>query len=152
MPQKAAEEERNYLQFYLIINPELIIIRVAFNQIQQLNEYIKYLPCQADYENMRDEIVWMNRPFSEPELCAIILHSFLAKYEAAYELHDLIPTNLNQLRDKMEKIHRTFKATSKKGPKGSPGDSGLQAAGGTSGTQTSRGDSGSRRNKKGLTY
>ena len=105
-PADAAEKEREYLQ-YFIVNPiEKITIATFIKRFEQLNNYLKNLPCLAD---SKLSSIRMNKPFTEAEEVPIMLRAFPFSYENAYRMtHSILDSNPRLFRRHMEETQRVM--------------------------------------------
>ena len=83
-PQDAAEQQHHYLSHYVVC-PQRMKIPNFVSRMEQLNEYIAYLPCRKDSTAVATQMtVRMNLSFHESKLTGIILSCFPTKYKNQY--------------------------------------------------------------------
>jgi hypothetical protein len=113
-PQNAAELQRHYMYFYVIISSRVSIINF-FTRMDQLSSYFLFLPCQKDDLTISTYLTeQMNEAFNQCEIAGILLNCFPRRYEDQYYLNSItVPSDLTLLRNKLIQIERVVESSLK---------------------------------------
>jgi hypothetical protein len=103
----AAEAQRYYISNCLK-KPKRIPIRQFMQHAQQLNDYLKLLPCLSQ-SNRGTKTNKKVGPIDDADLTGHILHMCPGTWQAQYKLKaDMVPQCIHDLLDDLKKIEKAF--------------------------------------------
>ena len=84
MKHNAAERHRNYLQTQIVMPQRGLEVKIFISRVVELNLYLAILPCLKDVKESPQSLARADVPFSEMELCTIILNAIPYQLACAY--------------------------------------------------------------------
>jgi hypothetical protein len=84
MRPNAAERHHVYMQTQIRLPARGCSIKAFISRIVEINGYAKFLPCLKDVEGSPEQLKRMDRPFTELELCNIVLQAIPYPFACAF--------------------------------------------------------------------
>ena len=111
MEENAAERHRRYMAVQIRMPTRVIKVRVFIDRVREMNEYFQFLPSQKEVEGAPDELKNGKVPFTQIELCELVLMAVPYNLSSAYwakQKKGHYPMDLDALTDELVSLEPEF--------------------------------------------
>ena len=111
MEPNAAERHKRYMQVQIRMPSKGLKVRAFIERIREMNEYFQYLPTQKEVEGAPKELKNGKEPFTQIELCEVVLMAIPFNLSSAYwgkQKAGHYPMDLDALTEELVKLEPEF--------------------------------------------
>ena len=106
LKQKVPKDGAERIQWYLrsqVHQPKCVGVDNYINHLKDINKFLPLLPMIKDLKGVSKEIKCMDKSFSKPAMCDIILNPILGLFKDMYYSRKMIhfPIKVNKLQTKL---------------------------------------------------